>query len=239
MYKRTVLFILIVPLLFGTACRDSQEQQAKQQAAEAQANLKEELQSFRTEMQADLSTINRTLDTLETHIQAADADAQAEMHKTLTALQARHDKLLQDVQHIGNTSYAEYRRQHEHLEQRLLKLEAELEATRLHSIEARDAFQQAVHDRLNDVESAIETLDQQVQQVDASTQGEYSETIAALRQQHQTLTQRYEEVQSASEEEFRELRQALADDVAQLGTDVRAATNEVKRALNPDVSERS
>ncbi len=246
-----VLLLLLVSL---TGCVEvPQNEMPVPQAEESEAALVQETELFTTAMQADLEALDQDINDVEarlneagedTRLNEAGEDTRMATQERLVALRAQRGKLYQDLQHLETADASTYPYQRAVLAERLRELQTELEATRLHALEARSAFQQAVAERLDELDATLTDLQQRTRMAtpealerEAPEPNEgaiHDATLAALHQQHEELVQQAEAVQAAPEETFYEMKSDLAEAIAALSAEIDALADRMSQPLDPN-----
>jgi DNA anti-recombination protein RmuC len=130
---------------------------------------------------------------------------------------------------VKNANEGELATVRERLQAQQTRLNRRLEQLKLQTIGSREAFMQAVEERLSQMEQEINALEQQAESASGQMQSNYNEEANQLRARYNTLTQTLNQAQEASQEEFANMRDTWAKNIAELHMDIEQKMDEMER----------
>ena len=233
------VLLLSTFLLVFTACTDQEEAQVRETAEETAQAAQADVEAFKQEFQSSLNNADQQLQQVSQRIDTSAEQANAELQEELTDIRQRRDQLEKQVGDLQASGVEEFRQARADLRSRMNHLEHDLRVARLESIESKEEFVQAVQAELEDINQEMNQLNQNLDGTGENVRAEYSQTMEALKKERKLLKENLSELEQAGSSEFKDMRVAIAEDVAALGSEINQASNELESATRSRTAART
>ena len=219
--------VLLVLLAFAVGCRKEERLDMDLEMAEDRAAREQDIQALRRLVERHLQTLDDEMDALvartqETRSQdtlAQDARTQVGVAEAVAELRKQEAAIQKQLQHLADAD-ALYSSQRRSIREALYELVFALETVQLRFITPRDAFEEAVQQRLDLLDQELEAMRRRAQNLAVELPAEYDTQFARLGQQHEALTRRFAGLKAASTPEFEQRRRAIIEPLATFRTEV-------------------
>jgi chromosome segregation ATPase len=220
--RRFPLMLTLSFVLLLAACQTDGQRDTT--AADAQPVPEEEVQTFRAEMQQELTRIDQQITAVEQEAQATPEDQRDQHTNRVQDLRQQRQQLEQDLQQMQAEDRNRWRDQRHDYDRRVRELTVEVNRTRMEMAENRERFERAAEDALQNVERHINRIQQSAQAAPADQRQDFDQQMADLNMQHAQFRGVVDQIGEVPQAQFEEMRSDVISNFNDLGsrlTDVR------------------
>lgn len=194
--------------------------------------ISSEINAYRQSMQSRLGTIEKELDTMEDEIlELADSSNSLGM---VANIEVKIIRIQSALENLDSTSVEIYDRQRAVIEKSWSELETDVETLRLELATGRDAFENAVESRLDELSLELLDVERHRNSLEDDAALRYAGVLADLKQQREELNRRFDSLRTAEQgDTYTVARQTLLKEMAELGVEIQTTVEAMKQNQRP------
>jgi small subunit ribosomal protein S3 len=148
-----------------------------------------------------------------------DGDGEAVVDGRTQALRAEIEEDYAELRTASADEAEEIRRE---INETLRSIERDVQRERLEAAATREAFMTEAEERMTSASTVLDRIDAELTSAAVAAREEWNEKVADLREDATDLRQKMNELQAETADDFDDARDALADEIAEFTSQVRA-----------------
>lgn len=159
--KKVAILLTILPLVLFTACR--QETEIRTDDDMAATEQQPDLESFRSDVQAELQRVDQELSQLEQDLAQATEETAADIRDRANDLREERMEIERDLQELSATAETGWEDNRRNLQQRVDELAVDVSRARLDAASTIEEFRNLAQSELNEIDRKMSQLESQHQ----------------------------------------------------------------------------